>query len=184
MSRQDAIERLKEARHMKELAESIEPLAQSMAALADDLRAEVMTAKEEIQKTTSEAQRATSKLLEATQVAKTTMEEATAATKTMHLAGDLRIYISAVIYSVFSTIVVLTVYLVWDTKFNAETKRRQKAADMWYHIAENMDSLSPAEQNPIRRLIGWRELEVPQPEPQPTAEQPLPTPKQPAQRKR
>jgi ElaB/YqjD/DUF883 family membrane-anchored ribosome-binding protein len=153
-----AIERLRQARSVDQLADEIEPLAQSLALLADDARAALSETLSQAQAqaglwSQQQSQTATQWQQTAQTVAQTAqrLENATQQARWLIEDRNWRLWIGVAITALIVGVVAPSVYGLWRNHYSATAQDAQN----WQNFVQTYQALPPDKRKVIDRIMGW-----------------------------
>lgn len=154
----NAIERLRQARSVDQLADEIEPLAQSLAILADDARAalsETLNHADAQAVTWSQQQAQTAahwkQTAQTVEQAAQRLENATEQARWLIQGHTWRLWIGVVIAALITAVVAPSVYGLWQRHYSAITQDAQN----WQSFVQKYQTLPTDKRRLIDGAMGW-----------------------------
>lgn len=155
----NAIERLRQARSVDQLADEIEPLAQSLALLADDARAalsETLSQANAQAATWSQHQSQTAahwqQTAQTVEQAAQRLENATQQARWLIQDRNWRLWIGVAITALIVAVVAPSVYGLWRSHYSATAQDAEK----WRNFEQQYQQLPADKQKLIDRIMGWK----------------------------
>lgn len=154
----NAIERLRQARSVDQLADEIEPLAQSLALLADDARAALSeTLNHAAAQATTWSQQQSQTAAQWQQTAQTVeqaaqqLQNATEQARWLIEDRNWRIWLGVAITALIVAVVAPSVYGLWQSHYSAVAQDAQK----WQGFVQQYQKLPTDKRKLIDSTMGW-----------------------------